>query len=192
MTRRRTVLAALTLAVVSIAAATRTDHPPKGERPTADATHPLPLAAVGGDSHVAATGPIIAWIEGVARAEWFAGVAAAEETARIEAARAARSAGVAAPRAGGTCGLDGWAVPDSVLWRESRCVLDAFNATGCGGRGCVGAAQIDRGHFAVVSPWNAGVSGVCADLDAGVIADQQECVRRLSNDGQNLAPWGGA
>lgn len=55
-------------------------------------------------------------------------------------------------------------VPESVVRRESGCRWDAYNPTGCGGRGCVGFYQLDAGHFAAVSPWNPNVSGGCADL----------------------------
>lgn len=82
-------------------------------------------------------------------------------------------------------------LPERILWRESRCSLDAYNATGCGGRGCIGAAQIDLGHFAEVSPWNSRASGTCSDLDPNSIAHQIECTHRLSGGGSNLSPWGG-
>ena len=57
-------------------------------------------------------------------------------------------------------------VPESVARRESGCRFDAYNPTGCSGRGCVGYLQIDEGHFYVVSPWNSNVSGACVDLAA--------------------------
>jgi hypothetical protein len=91
------------------------------------------------------------------------------------------------------CAGPGWWIPDWILRAESGCRLDAYNPTGCGRRGCVGAAQLDLGHFAADSPWNdsPAVSGQCHGLDPWSIPDQQECVRRLSNDGTNLAAWGG-
>lgn len=64
-------------------------------------------------------------------------------------------------------------LPVSVIIAESRCQPDAYNPTGCGGRGCLGAAQLDAGHFAAVSPWNPAVAGTCYGLS------YEECARRL-------------
>jgi hypothetical protein len=147
------------------------------ERPAAGVSAPPPLVAVGGDH----PGDLIAFTEIV----YALSIEEHErEAQRVAQPRSTPGGGVAAS---GACDLIGWTLPDAVLWRESRCSLDAFNATGCGGRGCVGAAQLDLGHFAAQSPW--GGPGGCADLDATVIADQQECVRRLSAGGSNLTPW---
>lgn len=190
--RARTAVAAVALAVVSIGCTTAlaepaTDHPPHVERPTAGASAPLPLAATGGEQPAAQ----IEWIEGENRARWYAGV----ELAEREAAAAREAAARAVPRSvgggggSGSCDLTGWTLPDEILIRESRCSEDAFNATGCSGRGCVGAAQLDLGHFANPSPW--GGVGACWGLDPYSVADQQECVRRLSGDGSNLDPWRG-
>ena len=74
---------------------------------------------------------------------------------------------------------------EAVLWRESRCSWDAYNATGCSGRGCLGPAQVDAGHFADVSPWNSGTSGACAGLDPNDPAQYRECVSRLPS-----SAWG--
>lgn len=63
-------------------------------------------------------------------------------------------------------------VSTDVLWRESRCQW-VDNPNGCGGRGCLGPAQIDAGHFAAVSPWNNDVPGVCYGLSYA------ECARIL-------------
>lgn len=79
---------------------------------------------------------------------------------------------------GGTCEGD-FPVSGSVVYRESRCDPNAYNATGCGGRGCVGLFQLDQGHFAQVSPWNSGTSGTCADLSPASQADQKTCAARL-------------
>lgn len=198
MNRARTVVAALALAAASVGAASwsaeRTGHDSHVERPTAGASAPLPLAAAGGE-HPGAVIAQAEWIEGVQRAEWYEGVAAAEEQARQAAlADLARQRPVRS--SGGSVGSGDCAalaaefgLPESILWRESRCSYDAYNATGCGGRGCIGAAQLDAGHFAAASPW--GGVGACADLDPGSIADQQECTNRLSGGGSNLRPWGG-
>lgn len=194
MNRARTVVVVFALAAVSIGAASwsaeRTSSPPHVAPPAAEASGPVSLAVVGGDVPQQAIDRE-AWIEGVARGEWFAGV----ELAEREAAAAREAAARAVPRSvgggggSGSCDLTGWTLPDEILFRESRCSEDAFNATGCGGRGCVGAAQLDLGHFANPSPW--GGVGACWGLDPYSVADQQECVRRLSGDGSNLAPWRG-
>lgn len=72
-------------------------------------------------------------------------------------------------------------VPESVVRRESGCTWDAYNPTGCSGRGCLGFFQLDEGHFSAVSPWNPSVSGVCADLAGSKWepASQTECASRL-------------
>lgn len=90
---------------------------------------------------------------------------------------------------GGGSGCDGtgWAIPTSLVWRESRCDFGAVNPGGCGGYGCVGAYQFDARHF---SGWANG-QAACGDLDWTIPDDQHECARRLSRDGTNLAPWGG-
>lgn len=190
MTRVR-LLVVLVLAALSTGAAswsaTRTSSPPHVERPMAGASAPIPLAATGGEQPAA----VVEWVEGENRARWYAGV----ELAEREAAAAREAAARAVPRrvggggGSGSCDLTGWTLPDEILFRESRCSEDAFNASGCGGRGCVGAAQLDLGHFASPSPW--GGVGACWGLDPYSVADQQECVRRLSGDGSNLAPWRG-
>jgi hypothetical protein len=63
-------------------------------------------------------------------------------------------------------------VSQDILWRESRC-RNVDNPTGCSGRGCLGPAQIDAGHFQAVSPWNPNVAGTCYGLSYA------ECAQRL-------------
>jgi hypothetical protein len=182
----------LILAALTVGFALDSEHPPHTEPPVAEVTHPLPLGAVGGEVPEA----FLDWVEGVAFSEWVEGVREAErlaEMARLEAARAATSRGPVVAR-GGTSG-EGCAelaaefgLPESILWRESRCRYDAFNPTGCGGRGCVGPSQIDRGHGWERSPW--GGPGACADLDLASTGGQVECTHRLSGGGSNLRPWG--
>src|SRR5262249_14825446 len=70
-------------------------------------------------------------------------------------------------------------IPDAVAMRESGCRWDAFNATGCDGRSCIGFYQLDAGHFFAVSPWNPDVSGICYGLDSATRQDQTECASRL-------------
>lgn len=79
-------------------------------------------------------------------------------------------------------------LPESILWRESRCSW-AYNPTGCGGRGCLGPAQLDAGHFSHVSPWNSSASGSCAGLNPEVQSEYIDCVNILSSGGKNLRPW---
>lgn len=194
MNRWGVLVAGLALAVVSLGAVAAPDpgRPPHVERPTAGASAPIPLAATGGEQPAA----VVEWVEGEARARWFEGVLAAEEAARLEAARRVAAERVAAPRAGGQgasveCAAIAaeFGLPSWVLERESGCGANNWNGTGCGGRGCIGPTQLDLGHFANPSPW--GGVGACWGLDPYSVADQQECVRRLSGDGSNLAPWRG-
>jgi len=79
-------------------------------------------------------------------------------------------------------------LPAEILYRESRCTW-AYNPTGCGGRGCLGPAQLDAGHFNDTSPWNPNAQGSCAGLNPEVEADYVDCVNRLSAGGTNLRPW---
>ncbi len=73
---------------------------------------------------------------------------------------------------------EGHVIAAWIIMRESGCRYDAYSATGCSGRGCVGLYQLDEGHFAAVSPWNPNVSGVCYGLTYSP-ADQDECASRL-------------
>lgn len=73
-------------------------------------------------------------------------------------------------------------LPDYIVNRESHHQCDAYNHGGCGGRGCLGWAQIDEGHFSANSPWGNG-PGSCYGLS------YNGCVAKLSNNGTNLAPW---
>ena len=157
-----------------------TEHPPHVAPPAAEVTAPPPLAAVGGDSEEAATDLIVAFGEGVRREQERI---AADEMAALEAARPRSGSGsVATGSYGGDCAALSaqFGLPESVLWRESRCSTDAYNERGCGGRGCIGPAQLDAGHFAPVSPWNPAASGGCSDLDPASIDDQATCASRLA------------
>lgn len=176
----RTLVAALLLALISLGCAQalaepEPEHPSHAARPTAGASVP---AAISGADH---PGEVIEFKEGERRAEWIQGVLDAEEAQRVadlarRPVRASVGGGV-----GGDCaqlsaelGLS----PD-ILWRESRCSWDAYNATGCGGRGCLGPAQVDAGHTAEQSPWNPKVAGTCYGLDLSDPAQYAECVSRL-------------
>lgn len=72
-------------------------------------------------------------------------------------------------------------IPEWKARQESGCRWDAYNPTGCGGRGCLGFYQLDEGHFYAVSPWNSNASGGCADLAAVRWEPwaQTECASRL-------------
>lgn len=73
-------------------------------------------------------------------------------------------------------------LPDNIVQRESSGQCNAYNHGGCGGRGCLGWAQIDEGHFWADSPWGSG-PGSCYGLS------YNGCVSKLSNGGTNLDPW---
>jgi hypothetical protein len=170
--------------------------PPKAERPDAG-VHlgtPAPPAVTGADPH--ATGDLILVVayldqleqERQAREEqeritaYLTGVA--EEAARVEAERQARSRQsnpTPTPGFSGSTSCDGHVIPSYIVQRESGCNYGAVNPSGCGGNSCVGLYQFDLRHF---------TSGACAGLDWHNPADQDECARRISNNGSNLRPWG--
>jgi hypothetical protein len=184
----KSVLLTLTVVVLLSAAAFAESHPPHVGPPAAEVSAPSPLAAVGGEHPAQIIADWQAWTDGVAREAWYEGVA---EAARVEAAALADLARQRPVRSSsGSVGSGDCAqlaqqlgLPEHILWRESRCSTDAYNATGCGGRGCLGAAQIDQGHFAAVSPWNPDVPGTCYGLS------YQECVDRLWNGGAGAGHW---
>lgn len=168
------VACALVAALGTQAVLAEPDRPPHPAPPAAEATAPFGLAVTGGDSTKPIEEQVRAWFEGVEREQQAQ--AALEDLARRSAVRSP----VGFVGSGDCAALAAqFGLPESVLWRESRCSLDAYNATGCSNRGCVGAAQLDAGHFAAVSPWNPGTSGACYGLDPSVVADQVECASRL-------------
>lgn len=194
------VLAATSTAVGARLLLNDPEHaqPDHVERPTAGASAPLPLAAVGGEPDRAAI-EITTWIEGVQRAEWYEGVAAAEEAARMEAARAAASQRVAPPRAGAPAAVAGdsgcayadairaawagtgdeeWAV--NVAMRESRCQPGARNPSGA------------SGLFQLMVPLhNQLIADVCGD--PGLVFDPgcNIAAARALYAGAGRGPWGG-
>lgn len=181
MTKYRTLTAALALAVITVGFTlpSEPEHPNHPAPAAAPVPGSPPLAAVGGGS----SAEIESWIEGVNEGAWYEGV----EEALADLARQRPVRGPVGVHGAGDCAALAveLGLPESVLWRESRCSTDAYNATGCGGRGCIGAAQLDRGHFAPVSPWNSNTSGSCADLDPNDPAQYAECVHRLPD-----SAWG--
>jgi hypothetical protein len=135
------------------------------------------------------TADVAAFLDGLARAEWIAEQERlererqdAEEAQRLEAARRAADQPVARPGTSQPASCDGHVIPGYIVQRESGCNYGAVNPTGCSGYSCVGLYQFDLRHF---------TSGACRDLDWHDPAQQDECARRLSNNGTNLAPWGG-
>jgi hypothetical protein len=110
-----------------------------------------------------------------------------EEAARQAeaAAAAARSRGRSSGRSSASISVEcgNTLLPGYIVQRESSGDCNAFNATGCGGRGCIGYAQLDQGHFSPVSPWNPNVPGSCYGLS------YNECVHKISGGGSNLDPW---
>ena len=123
--------------------------------------------------------------------EYLAALAAEEEARR----QADLEAAMAAPRpavqptsvgVGGCENIPAW-FPQAIAYRESRCSYDAYNPTGCGGYGCIGAFQFDARHF---TGWANGQSA-CGDLDPGTVDGQNECAWRLSRGGTQFGAWGG-
>jgi hypothetical protein len=78
-----------------------------------------------------------------------------------------------------TCG-DGYVIPGTIVWNESRCDPNAINQSS----GAFGLYQILPMHWAP--------GGVCDDLAAtrSNVQSQNECAWRLSKGGTNLKPWG--
>lgn len=179
MSRFRIVIVALLLALVSLGCAqaiAEPERPPHRERPVADASARLPLAAVGGE-HPAAQ---VEFVKGVNDAAWYEGVEAAETTARLEAARQAASQPVARPGTrDGVGDCTGFAIPDYIIERESGGNPYAVNPSS----GAFGCAQVMGFHWAP--------GGACAGLDPYSIEDQRTCVDWLSQGGTRLSPWGG-
>jgi len=104
------------------------------------------------------------------------------EQARLEAAR--RTPTVRTVPTGDCSNIPGW-FPPGVAWRESRCSYDAYNPTGCGGNGCIGAFQFDARHF---TGWQNG-QAACGDLEPWTVDGQNECAWRLSRGGTYFTPW---
>ena len=180
--RFRIVVVALLLAVISVGFALPADgeHPPHVERPTAGVSgvEANALAAAWGEAAAQA-----AWIEGVNREAWVRGVEEAEAFER------SRRVVVSTPVGGGVGGdcaalSAQLGLSEAILWRESRCTW-VDNMSNCSGRGCLGPAQVDTGHFSEVSPWDSGTSGVCFGLDPNSQTDYAECVSRLPGSAWN-------
>jgi hypothetical protein len=130
---------------------------------------------------------VAGWEHEAAVEAWVADVEAAQARADAE-ARAHVSPGASRTFVGPSSGSGDCAnpvVPESVARRESGCTWDAYNASGCGGRGCLGFYQLDAGHFSSVSPWNSNVSGSCYGLDPSTREGQTECASRLGPSAWN-------
>lgn len=187
MTRVRLVLIAVFALVVGVGAlhqqaafdAQRQSEPPHAEPPVSAGTPGTPLPDVEG------TQWMVAEVDAIAAHVWIENerlgieAAVAIEAERVRDLR--RSISGTPTSVSGDCErlAAEWGLPVAVIIRESGCRLDAYNATGCGGRGCIGLAQLDAGHFAAVSPWNPNVPGTCWGLDPNTIDGQRECAARL-------------
>lgn len=97
-------------------------------------------------------------------------------TAHAVLARRVTSSGARSASYNGIGLCTGFAIPDYIIQRESGGDPWAENPSGA-----YGCAQTLRSHYRD--------GGTCAGLTPESIDDQRECVRRLSNDGSNLAPW---
>jgi hypothetical protein len=174
--RTRTVLVSLAVLVTTIAAvldlgvATRSAAT---RRPTTRTTiGSWPSAVTGAaPAEVAAA---VAQAEAEARTAWYAGVEAARAAELEAAARARTTAPVEVPATVGEC--TGFAIPDWIIWRESRGNASAYNPSGA-----YGCAQTLLSHYAD--------GRTCGGLDPYSIDGQRECVWRLSAGGTNLQPW---
>lgn len=191
----------IVIAVTAALLAMRLHHdpeharPPHAERPTAGVetgTSEGERSTFAAAYDLAAT-QVTDYLEGLERerqavAAYLDALEAARLAAEAEAARvaAAQQAARPTPSSSGTIQVpsscDGHVVPAYIIQRESGCNYGAVNPSGCGGASCVGLYQFDLRHF---------TSGACMGLDWHNPADQDECARRISNGGTNLAPWGG-
>lgn len=127
---------------------------------------------------------VLGWVTGVQEAEWREGERREQERL-ADLARSSATSSDAGGRITGVAPAYGCNIilPDSIVQRESGGNCNAYNPTGCGGRGCLGYAQVDQGHFAAVSPWNGNVAGTCYGLS------YDECVERLWNGGAGVGHW---
>lgn len=179
--------------VTAVLLAPKSEHPPH-TRPqkTVEPEHvntaapPPDTVGAGHPGDVIIWAATEAWFKGVAEAEWYAGVQQELERQAAAAAAAAaqrrnRTSSSSSPRYATECGNT--ALPDRIVYRESRGNCDAYNPSGCGGRGCIGYAQIDQGHFQARSPWNPNVPGSCYGLS------YNECVEKLWAGGNGSSHW---
>ena len=153
----------------------RTDHPPHRQAERASATFANHLTLDG--EAIGWIAAELAWYEGVNRAEWEAGVerARTEEAERLAATRRVADSTVA--RNGTRVACDGLALPEYIVWRESNCTRGIDT-----GNGYYGAYQVAAFHW---------FGGICDGLSWLVPEQEDECARRLSQDGTTLRPWGG-
>ena len=185
----RAVIFTLVAALVAVFVADLISDDPEHARPphadppiSADLPGPRPSSLVVQEATEQAMSDLEAWVagtlEGIERDR-----IAAEEAERLAAARQPANSPMARTGTLNPSTCDGHIIPGYILQRESGCDYGAVSPPGfCGGNQCFGLYQISGIH------WN---GGGCADLDWTVPADQDECARRLSRDGTNLAPWGG-
>jgi hypothetical protein len=173
----RVALAFVALCLTAASAAALIDADPEHARPPK--TFPPVSADLSGTNPPDPLGvleDVAVWVEGEERRERIE-----REAEEARAADLRRRVPTPATGVAGDCVALAaeWGLPVYVIQRESGCRLDAYNPGGCGGRGCVGLAQLDAGHFAAVSPWNPNVPGACYGLDPSDVGDQRECASRL-------------
>jgi hypothetical protein len=144
-----------------------TSAPPHAARPAAGVPGPDPLYQVGVTEEL--IGAVNAYNQQIE-----AGIYEQERQALADMARRSPVRSVNRFVGGGDCTTLAaeLGISEDILWRESRCQW-VDNPGGCSGRGCLGPAQIDAGHFSVVSPWNPNVPGTCYGLSYA------ECAQRL-------------
>lgn len=173
--------------------ATKESHPPHSERreavsPSQGDTLMLPEVR-GWTETTDLVAKVLAEEEAQRAAEAAAAVQEAAQRATVAQPQRQESVPVQTVSVDGACDGIAWVLPVYIVYRESHCNFGAFNAGGCGGYGCVGAYQFDRRHWI---PREEGGWGGCAWIGDWTIPENQHaCAAQMSNNGTNLAPWGG-
>lgn len=109
--------------------------------------------------------------------QWHQAEAKAAEPRVVVRPSPTPKAGHPLPPATGSCANP--VISEATARRESGCNWNAWNPTGCSGRGCWGFYQEDLGHYSAHSPWNPSVPGSCYGLDRYSHEGQTECAQRL-------------
>lgn len=175
------VMVASALGVRALLADPEHVRPDHAAPPVAEATAPLPLAAVGGDSETAAIAPLIGWIEENTRVA----------LERVEAARRSGGPGDSpsgARPAGSSCGEDWDCFRECTIDHESRSsgIYTAVSPDG-----------VYRGAFQFLgSTWrsvavNAGYAEWADTPTDQVPPDVQDAVARFLWEHSGNRPWGG-
>lgn len=173
------VMVASALGVRALLADPEHVRPDHAAPPVAEATAPLPLAAVGGDSETAAIAPLIGWIEENTRVALEG----------MEAALPRGGSGVATARpASGECGTDWDCFRECTIDHESRSsgIYTAVSPDG-----------VYRGAFQFLgSTWrsvavNAGFAEWADTPTDQVPPEVQDAVARFLWEHSGNRPWGG-